>query len=167
VGYTTNFEGAFEITPTLAPEHAAYLRAFSETRRMKRDASKVAQYDDDSRRLVGLPIGNAGEYFVGERYDCGQRHTPDIIDYNEPPATQPGLWCQWIPNAGGTALEWDGGEKFDYYVQWLNYLIKHFFTPWGYSLSGVVTYEGEDGADFGKIEIVEGRAVKRAGKRVW
>lgn len=30
----------------------------------------------------------------------------------------PGIWCQWIINSNNK-LEWNGAEKFYYYVEWL------------------------------------------------
>ena len=44
---------------------------------------------------------------------------------------QPGLWCQWVPNASGTAIVWDEGEKFYYYIEWIKYLIEHFLRAVG------------------------------------
>lgn len=74
----------------------------------------------------------AGPYFVngsdGE-FGSGQGDDPDIIDYNRPPEGQPGLWCQWVPNADGTRIVWDGNEKFYYAENWMKYLIDHFLKP--------------------------------------
>jgi len=68
----------------------------------------------------------------------------------------PGYWCQWIINDDGE-LEWDGGEKFYAYDDWLNYLIKHFFEPEGYILNGEITFQGEDADDFGKICVTDNK----------
>jgi hypothetical protein len=65
----------------------------------------------------------------------------------------PGFWCQWRPNEDGTAIEWDGGEKFYNYIEWLEYLIKQFFEPWGIKLNGDVRWYGEDRDDIGLIEV--------------
>ena len=75
MGYSTDFFGEFEVTPTLKPEHAAYLRKFTETRRMKRDAAKTAARPDPIREAVGLPVGVEGCYFVGAEEGWG---APDI-----------------------------------------------------------------------------------------
>jgi len=48
---------------------------------------------------------------------------------------------------------WDGGEKFYNYVEWLKYLINHFFEKWGVKLNGEVYWKGEDGEDMGKIVV--------------
>lgn len=76
-----------------------------------------------------------------------------IVDDNESPITQPGLYCQWTPNKDGTAIEWDGGEKFYEYTAWLKYIIDKFLIPWGYELNGEVTYSGERFCDRGTIKV--------------
>jgi hypothetical protein len=50
-------------------------------------------------------------------------------------------------------LEWDGGEKFYNYEEWLEYLIAHFFNRWGYTLSGCVRWSGEDTDDVGTLAV--------------
>jgi len=84
---------------------------------------------------------------------AGQDKDSSIIDYNSPPTTQPGLWCQWIPSKSKDAIEWDGNEKFYDYVEWIQYMINNFFSPWGYVLNGIVYWKGEDENDVGLINI--------------
>jgi hypothetical protein len=140
----------------LRPEHAAYLRAFNQTRRVKRDPEKAKLLPDPVRQAAGLPVGPDGGYFVGGGGFRGQETDESVLEYgNRPPAGQPGLWCQWAPNEEGTAIEWDGSEKFYRYVQWLEYLVAHFLGPWGYLLNGEVTWQGEDESDTGRIVVVE------------
>ncbi len=141
----------------LKPEHVAYLKQFSRTRRMKRDADRAAALLDPIREAAGLPIGKEAAYFVGGQGLAGQARDESILDYNKPPRGQPGLWCQWVPSADGTAIEWDGGEKFYEYTEWLQYLIKHFLAPWGYILNGEVQWQGEDDQDRGVIRVVNNR----------
>jgi hypothetical protein len=85
MGYTTEFEGKFTVTPELSQEHMDYLNQFSETRRMKRDPKILEGFQDFLREVVGLPLGTDGEYFVGGKGHCGQDRDASIIDYNEPP----------------------------------------------------------------------------------
>ena len=59
--------------------------------------------------------------------------------------------CQWTSNETATALEWDGGEKFYGYVEWLKWLIKNFFKPKEILLNGKVLWFGEESRDLGKI----------------
>lgn len=158
MGYTTDFEGKFAVTPTLKPEHAAYLRKFSETRRMRRYSNATANRPDPIREAVDLPVGHEGCFFVGEEGMAGQGlgmgdRPPDVMNYNSPPTNQPGLWCQWTPNAQGDAIVWDGGEKFYDYTEWLVYLIRTFLQPWGYSLTGAVGWAGEEADDRGTIYV--------------
>jgi len=122
--------------------------------------------------------GKQGEYFVGGLGSYGQTSDKSILDYNSPPnqlgyndggefndcweennrrikngECQPGLWCQWIVTGdeNGMVLEWDEGEKFYDYIDWLKYLINHFFTKWGVLLNGTIEWFGEERTDFGKI----------------
>lgn len=128
-----------------------FLIKFNQTRRVKRRQPE---------RLYGIE----GEFYVDGKGNYGQDHTPDIIDYNKPPSTQPGLWNQWTPNDDGTEIIWDGGEKFYDYEEWIEYLIDKILAPNGYVLNGEVKWRGEEFEDIGTIEIknnvVESRLVQ-------
>jgi hypothetical protein len=102
---------------------------------------------------LGLPIGYNGEFYCGTGF-AGQDKDESVMDYNMPPPIQPGLWCQWVPNLNGTEIEWDKGEKFYYYTEWLKYLINTFLAPWGYKVNGMVEWKGESTGDIGVIEVV-------------
>jgi hypothetical protein len=153
MGYTTDFTGAFQLDKPLTDAHRAYLAKFSDTRRMKRVADLTGQRPDALRLAVGLPVGAEGEYFVGAEDSYGQEHSKDVMDYNRPPKTQPGLWCQWVPNEAGTEIEWNGSEKFYNYKEWLEYIISNFLKPWGYTLNGKVEWQGEDSGDIGVLVV--------------
>lgn len=170
MGYTTYFEGQFELDKPLTPAQHKYLTLFAETRRMVRsnemvndlvidinesnELSTVGDIPADKlHEHLGLGLGENGEYFVGGAGMCGQDHDSSILDYNNPPSNQPGLWNQWIPNEDGTSIEWDGGEKFYGYVEWLEYIITHFLKPWGYTVNGAVKWSGEDSDDMGAIVV--------------
>ena len=187
MGYTTDFYGHFTLDKPLTPEHAAYLKAFNETRRMKRDASKTSKLPDTRREAVKLPIGNDAEYYVGSVDDgnhgqgkemFGARDA-DIVDFNSPPSGQPGLWCGWTvadaegdsisdrdanPTRPAQSIVWDGGEKFYEYVKWLEYLIEHFLKPWGYKLNGDVTWQGEESDDRGMIRVTDNKVKTGQGR---
>ena len=134
----------------------------------------------DPVRIYGLD----GEYFAREDGQSGQSHDKSILDYNVSPGLigygkdtdfnarwnenqkrktdgigQPGLWCQWIivEEDGVQYLEWDGGEKFYDYVEWLKYLDKHFFKPWNIQLEGEIQWQGEEIGDIGKIIAKDGK----------
>lgn len=153
MGYTTEFEGSFRLDRPLRPEQVQYLQQFNGTRRMSRDAKIAASLPDPLRQAVGLPIGENGGYFVGGTGMAGQDDDASVVDYNSPPSEQPSLWCQWRPTDDGTAIEWDGGEKFYDYAEWLCFIIVHFLAPWGYVLDGEVKWSGEEEEDAGILRV--------------
>lgn len=155
MGYSTEFYGQFDVTPALSEPQIAYLRAFNETRRMARNPTVAATLPDPKREAAGLPIGPQGGYFVGASGDFGQDSDASVLDYNQSPKDQPGLWCQWVPTDDGNHIEWDGGEKFYEYQKWLEYIISNFLKPWGCTLNGCVTWEGEDEDDQGALGVVD------------
>lgn len=138
MGYTTDFSGAFQLNKPLTVKDFTFLQKLNETRRMARNV-------DESK------YGVEGEFYVDGGGVYGQAQEANIIDFNRPPRTQPGLWCQWTPNEDGTAIEWDGGEKFYNYVEWIKYLIEKILAPRGYVLNGEVNWYGEDSYDVGVI----------------
>jgi hypothetical protein len=166
------FEGHLDISPAMKPEHVAFINRFSKTRRMARNETMTEKRPDPFRIAVQLPLGPEGGYFVGEEGSFGQGKQlgvwpEDVVDYNRPPMGQPGLWCQWIvsfKNSWGhesadasipqeMVLEWDQNEKFKFHVEWLKYLIKHFFEPWGYVLNGEIECEDKEYNVFSVIKV--------------
>ena len=162
MGYTTDFCGQFDLDKPLTPEHKAYLAAFADTRRMKRNPVIVEGMQDDLRKAVGLPEGVEGGYYVGSEGKYGQDNDESVVEYNQHPTGQPGLWCQWVPNKDGTAIVWDENEKFYYYVEWIEYIIEHFLKPWGYVVNGKVNWHGEGWYDTGAIRIEDNIVVSAA-----
>ena len=161
MGYTTDFYGAFVCTPPLAPLHQTYLQAFAEIRHVRISAANLQGASDPLRESVGLPVGPEGAYYLGMNEDgegVEDEVEVQVLDHNRPPTGQPGLWCQWVPTSRVT-LQWDGGEKFYWYVEWLTYLVEHFLTPWGYALSGTIRWVGEDPSDLGSIAFEDGAVV--------
>lgn len=138
MGYTTDFGGSFKLNKPLTPKMHDFLVSFSESRRMGRN--------------VDAKFGIEGEFYVE-----GKDRDSDIIDHNQEPSTQPGLWCQWVPTSDGNGIEWDGGEKFYKYTEWLVYLIHKILAPNGYVLNGVVEWSGEDSGDVGEIFVEDNR----------
>lgn len=167
MGYQTEFAGEITIEPPLNQDEIEFLTAFCETRRMNR---------------------SGGPLFVKGEGVSGQGNGPDTIhDYNNPPVGQPGLWCQWVPTDDGTALEWDGGEKFYNSLEWMEYIVNRLLSPaarayvdahldederlksftCNHVLNGTVDADGEDPDDLWQI-IVEDNVVKAAeGKIVY
>jgi hypothetical protein len=151
MGYHTDFNGEFKCDPVLHWAHRVYLEKFAETRRMKRDPKITETLTDPIREEIGLPVGEEGEFYVNGSGFRGQGDDSSVLNHNGPPRTQPGLWCQWVPNEDGTAIVWDLGEKFYHHVEWLQYLIDNFFERYGYTLNGEVRWQGESPDDRGII----------------
>lgn len=148
MGYTTDFfNQRLKLNKQLSLDDKTFLDKLNETRRMARN--------------VGPEYGVEGEFYVDGEGFMGQDRETNIIDYNVPPKTQPGLWCQWKPTDDGRGLEWDGGEKFYDYVEWLEYII-NWLKPRGYVLNGSVDWQGEDSDDRGTITVVDNVVSTRA-----
>lgn len=168
IGYTTDFEGRFNLDKPLTEAHKAYLVAFASTRHMQRDGA-VYKLPDPLREAVNLPAGPNGEYYVAgtDGFDFGSTKNASILDHNSPPRSQPGLWCQWVPSEDGKGIEWDGGEKFYAYTEWLKYIVDNFLKPWGYKLNGTVKWEGEESGDIGKIVVKDNAVTTKEGRVVY
>lgn len=138
MGYTTEFDGKITVTPPLDDAEVAFLNAFSDSRRMHR---------------------KKGPYHVGN-------DEKDVINHNQPADGQPGLWCQWVASEDGTAIAWDGGEKFYEAESWMAYIIEHFIgdTPkalgavkalkGGHKLNGIIRAQGEEDDDTWHMVVV-------------
>ena len=127
MGYSTDFYGAFIVTPPLTAEDARDLTAFAD-----------------------------------ERHGGNTQPDPD----------KPGFWCQWVPmemleDGTYTTIEWDGGEKFYDYVEWIEWLIKRKLAPKGYVLNGTVEWSGEDHGDVGQIVIKDNVVRTRHAVTTW
>lgn len=186
MGYTTDFAGSFKLDKPLTAIHIEYLNMFADTRRMKRDPTKLHLMKLEGRgntrcfkllEELGLPMGADGDYYCGTGFS-GQDRDESIVEYNyapgegkyndpiKPVGGQPGLWCQWNPSDDGTQIVWDGSEKFYHYTEWLKYLIENFLKPWGYKVSGLVEWKGEDSGDYGVIEVTDNDVITHDHKKV-
>ena len=150
MGYTTEFSGQFTFNKPLDDDTYQLVTGLATTRRMKRNV-------DEEK------YGKDGEFYIEGGGYAGQADEDNIVDYNRPPADQPGLWLQWVPTDDRWHLEWDGGEKFYYYVEWLEYLIKKIFAPRGYVLHGEVRWRGEDFDDIGVITVEDNKVSTKEG----
>jgi hypothetical protein len=158
MGYTTTFSGVLVLDRPLEPAHWDFLRRFSQTRRMKREPHLLESEFDPARVLADLPLDEDGANYVGSPSRLGEDvEHPSVIDAHAPPSGQPNLWCHWTPTEDATALEWDADSSFCDYVEWLDYLLEHFLTPWGYRLSGQITWQGEFDDDRGTLLISHGK----------
>lgn len=183
MGYTTDFNGQLSLSKPLTEEQFKYINDFNSSRRMKRDVNKLMELYKGKGGFPGKTVkkntpnqiyGVDGAFFVNAT-NMGQDRDESIIDYNIPPGQslmlkswdrrtrekiesgkcQPSLWCQWNVTGEGNeqVLEWDGGEKFYEYIDWVKYLITNFFKPWNVKLNGEITWVGEESTDLGKIVV--------------
>ena len=179
MGYTTDFIGSFSLDKPLTADQKEYLNMFADSRRMVRDPCKLKVIKDtrmgntrcfELLDILHLPFGTRGEFYCGLGY-AGQDHDESITEFNMAPGQrdnggQPGLWCQWNPSDDGTEIVWDGSEKFYNYTEWLEYLIDNFLKPWGYKVTGMVEWHGEDNEDIGTIEVVDNVVEAHSGKTI-
>ena len=170
MGYTTEFTGSIAVVPPLNEHEIGYLRRFAAARHMTRDL---------------------GPYYCGsdEEADSDQ----DIRNPNEPMAEQPGLWCHWEPLGDGSAIAWNGLEKFYDANEWMAYLIRVFLAPgaqlqseltdrrngWYYApefahftfnhvLDGTIDAQGEEYEDTWQITVTAGTVTAvRTGEEGW
>lgn len=147
MGYTTEFEGRIELDRALDEELYQFLMKLNETRRMKRDPKKLEEMG-----FTG-DYGVEGEFFIDGAGYYGQAEDESILDYNRPPKTQPGLWCQWRPTLDRKGLEWDQGEKFYCADEWMMYLIDRILKPAGYVANGTIYAQGEDSEDTWELHV--------------
>lgn len=138
MGYNTDFYGEFKINKPVDDKTASILRGLSTTRRVARN--------------VDPDYGVEGAFYFGF-------YEENIIDYNRPPIGQPGLWCQWELMDDNQTIQWDQGEKFYNYIEWIEYIIDQVLKPAGYTLNGEVKWFGEDYDDSGLI-VVQDNVVK-------
>lgn len=118
MGYSTEFDGRFELNPLPPAEAIAQLRELEGI---------------DGRKL-------------------------------KDPDAPKGGYCQWQISKDCRHVEWDGGEKFYEYVEWLQYLIDKVLKPHGVTISGSINYSGERADDNGVL-VIENGVVRRVENR--
>lgn len=186
MGYTTDFDGSLKLSRPATEQERDYINLISATRRMKRDVNKLMKmyegkhgYPFAKEQTPEAIYGRYGEFFAYDEAGYDEYSDESVIDHNLAPGEiyflsgskngngQPGLWCQWVITNDGKNLEHDGGEKFYNYIEWLQYLIKYFFEPWGIKLNGEITWEGEESSDIGKIVVANNMVTIKHGRKVY
>jgi hypothetical protein len=111
-----------------------------------------------------MPPGEIKIIFTPDEYAESRKKSQEKRDNGE---CQPGLWCNWevVECNDNHILQWDGGEKFYEYINWLKYLINNFFNPWDVKLNGEIIWTGEDIVDFGKIIVTNNMVEVYTGHR--
>jgi len=138
MGYTTEFTGRLNFKEHIDAETKKLIDGLENTRRMKRN--------------VGPEYGIEGEFYISGTGFHGDNREPNIIDYNEPPSTQPSLWLKWRITEDCKGIEWDGREKFKGYIEWLSYLRDKILVPRGIRFAyGQIFWQGENPDDVGVI----------------
>lgn len=150
MGYYTSFSGEWTVDPPFTPEHQDYLDEFAKTRHVKLRPELIRDLPDPVRSAVGYPVGIDGMFYTGA--DLGSSH-PAVVDYNATPSGVPELWCYWLPTSASTFGAVDEETKAYGYIEWLHFLMAWFIKPWGYTLNGVVHWNGESREDMGRIVI--------------
>lgn len=150
MGYNTEFTGCFKIDKPLDEITIKKLDLICNTRRMARNLIKIGLTQEEEDKY-----GCEGEFFDpgnDDPYTDEIYKDASILDKNTPPKTQPGLWCEWKYNRENNCIEWNGNEKFHYFVAWIIYLIKKVLEP-HYLLNGEIKFQGDDNNDHGTIII--------------
>lgn len=96
--YHSDFDGRIEIDPPLNSDERTFLLDFSATRHIQ--------------------SGNGPLY-------VGRGRAAHVIDFNNPPAELPGLWCEWVPTDAGDALEASDAEGFYHPVEWMQFVVHY------------------------------------------
>jgi len=155
MGYSTDFEGCIDINKKVDEKTQKWLKGLSNTRRMKRDTKVLSKLLGITEEECLSEYGeDAKNYF--DYIDMGQRHTEDILNYNFPPSNQPGLWCNWTLGEDNNSIEWNGAEKFYEYIEWMRYIIDELVER-GYEMNGIISWEGEDRSDCGRIIVKDSK----------
>lgn len=144
MGYTIVFQGSLKFNRKVTPQMKECINRFSNTIRIGRNIDKLKQEYPNWKELCFFgDLGKNGAYFAPMSTEYGQKRDDADIDQDSAYENdQPGSFCQWVIN-DNDELVWDGGEKFFFHTEWLEYLIKHFFAPLDYILNGEIKYIGE------------------------
>lgn len=165
MSYTYDLFGKLSVSPPLNADQVAYIQEFSESYRHK-FAPKWQSWPNPLRDAVGLPVGIDGEY-ISSAMGTGVEFLENCMEVDtNTPNNQPSFQCCWTTNAKGTALQWNKLRRTFEPVQWLEYMMEHFFKPWGVTLNGKVECHGEDFDDRTLI-VVNNNTVRHAPKEEW
>lgn len=165
MSYTYDLFGKLSISPPLNADQVAYIQEFSGSYRHK-FAPKWQSWPNPLREAVGLPVGIEGEY-ISSAMGTGADFIDNCMEVDtDTPNKQPSFQCCWTTTAKGTALHWNKLGRTFAPTQWLEYMIEHFFKPWGVTLNGKVECHGEDKRDRTLI-VVNNNCVRRARKEEW
>lgn len=165
MSYTYDLFGKLSVSPPLNTDQVAYIQEFSQSYRHK-FAPKWQSWPNPLREAVGLPVGIDGEY-ISSAMGTGSDFIDNCMEVDtNTPNNQPSFQCCWTTNAKGTVVQWNKLGRTFAPAQWLEYMIEHFFKPWGVTLNGKVECHGEEKDDRTLI-VVNNNSVRRAPKEEW
>jgi hypothetical protein len=126
MGYSTDFDGQFRITPPLPTDLIDQLNEFCATRHEKPSKPEPEPWESDPNNL--------------NRPYRGKLADPRI-----------GIWCDWAfrTEADATVMEWNGNEKSYHQAEWGQHLISLF--PEGHTVTGTINAQGEDANDIWRM----------------
>lgn len=88
-----------------------------------------------------------------------QRETLHTLTENYQPPSAPDSYCHWVVGTDNMSIEWDEGEKFYDYVEWLRYIISQHLIPWDVQMNGSVVWHGEEAGDVGIIIVKNNKVI--------
>ena len=147
----------------ISSRHRIFLRKFCASRRMAYSEEAIQYRPDPFRENVGLPFGIEGAYYVNnpdmDGEAMGTRLSAGVLDYHRPPQGQPSLFCGWTITR--SRLIWSWNPEATAHIEWLRYLIRHFFSPWGYLLNGTLSWFNDVADNAGDIVVANNKITIR------
>ena len=151
------YAGQIKVAEKMPIDIVNYINCFSAIRHVKRDNKKLKEIHPDwAEHVFDYRLGTQGEYYVpiNEPNEKDNYDDKSIVDFDNPPDTQPGLWCPWVLGGERTfeglenaIIEWgqweqemSGYEDF----KWMKYMIDKFLKVKGYVCNGIISGIGEN-----------------------
>ena len=94
-------------------------------------------------------------------------HLMDFNSQDHRAHDMPGYYCQWEPTEDGTAIKWDGNEKFYDSVEWMAHIIDTFLAPAGHVVNGTIDAQGEDSGDRWRLVVRDNVVEKQTPRLFW
>ena len=144
MGYTTIWHGKLAVKPPLPRAVTRYLTHFFERRHVLMSPN---HHEQGAFEVDHLPPHEVSEEPL------------DVVDWNRPPPSQPFMWCDWEIDPLGGSLTVKRPRNYRS-IEWLEYIIWKFISPYHCVVSGTMTWRGEEVGDEGCLH-VEGNTITR------
>ncbi len=125
MGYTTEFIGNFQLLRPKFDEQALYLLEFARTCRDRAIARSTCHNSRPWSRCRWSTVRNPAISSTSRTHKPQPRFKMKIVLLKD----NPDCIASGNKGADGRGVEWNDREKFYRYVEWLQYLIIHFFVP--------------------------------------